>query len=288
MKEDIHVVGKDPILSLALHFDEENEEIKPSLIPDATDQEKITRLPLSAEEAKLLEDCENAIDDALSGFHTVGQHLRTIKLKKLYRATHDTFEQYCQERFGFGQNYGNRVVRAAEVVDNLKSVPIGTVRLPATEAHARAMVGLSPEKQIEVATNVKKKVGDSQPTTADFKEEVDKVSKKDLKPATAKQSKSTAGKGICNKPPGSGEQQEKFPGGNNHKVEAQPTPKVASRAGAPDEQLMSWTDVHQLVIDLHNDYLNSLTAKVNQGFRVLRDETKKLAQAEQFNLKEAA
>lgn len=278
------VIGSEPILSLALHFDDYDEHIKPSLIPDTADQEKVERSPLSPEEAQELEQCENDIEDAISGFYTVGLRLRMIKLKKLYRAAYDTFDEYCQKRFGFGQNYANRIARASKVVENLKSVPNGTVSVPTTEAQARALCSLPPEQQIEAARNLQKKTGDKEPTTKDYQEEVNKM----VKP-TAKKAKKGAAKGTGNKAsePNKASEQTTFCFYDN--AQAQSTPKVVSLAVVDNERkLMPWAEVHKLVIQLHNDYLNSLDQRVREGFKVLKAETKKLAEAELVKLQEAA
>jgi hypothetical protein len=53
---------------------------------------------------------------------------------RLYRLSHDTFEDYCRERWGMARNYANKMVAAAEVVANLgTNVP----KLPVTESQAR-------------------------------------------------------------------------------------------------------------------------------------------------------
>ena len=52
---------------------------------------------------------------------------------RLYRLSHDTFEDYCKERWGMSKTHANRMIDSAEVVGNL--TPIGVT--PATESQAR-------------------------------------------------------------------------------------------------------------------------------------------------------
>jgi hypothetical protein len=42
--------------------------------------------------------------------------LKVLRDKRLYRSTHKTFEDYCQERFGIGRNYVNRRVVFAGIL----------------------------------------------------------------------------------------------------------------------------------------------------------------------------
>jgi N6-adenosine-specific RNA methylase IME4 len=76
-----------------------------------------------------------------------------IRDTKLYRIEYDTFEDFCNSELGITDNYARRLVASAEVFDNLKSVPIGTV-LPNTESQTRPLTKLEPELQPFVWANV--------------------------------------------------------------------------------------------------------------------------------------
>ncbi len=52
-------------------------------------------------------------------FYLAGRSLAEIRNRRLYRNTHQTFEQYCRERFGFSRNAASYKIAAAQVVDNL-------------------------------------------------------------------------------------------------------------------------------------------------------------------------
>ena len=69
----------------------------------------------------------------------------------LYRTTHSTFEDYCQERFGISRQYANKRIVFASMLDVLEtrvSIP------PATEGQARPLAKLeTPEQQAQAWTN---------------------------------------------------------------------------------------------------------------------------------------
>ena len=100
---------------------------------------------LSLRDRRELEDCEAVIERGLQTFVEVGTALATIRERRLYRATHDTFEAYCQERWCLGRSYAYRLMDASEVVEDLS--PIGDIR-PTSEAVARPLTPLSaPQRQ---------------------------------------------------------------------------------------------------------------------------------------------
>lgn len=72
---------------------------------------------------------EEVIERGLSTFLEVGAALMAIRDGKKYKADgYKTFDEYCQQRWNFTQNYARRLVAAAEVVDVLpETVPIGTL-----------------------------------------------------------------------------------------------------------------------------------------------------------------
>lgn len=61
--------------------------------------------------------------------------LELLSDKRLYRATHATFEDYCRERLGIARNYANKRLVFDSVLEELGTrVPNS---LPATERQAR-------------------------------------------------------------------------------------------------------------------------------------------------------
>ncbi len=97
-------------------------------------------LPLPEGERAELERCEETIRKGLRTFFAVGSALVTIRDHRLYRASHPTFEAYCQQRWGIGRNYAWRVIGAAERVNLL---PAGEdVAKPTSEFQVRPFLKL--------------------------------------------------------------------------------------------------------------------------------------------------
>ena len=88
------------------------------------------------------------VDEGVKTFYEVGMALMEIRENKYYRKTHGTFEALCKERWGFTANYARRLIKSSEVVDNIKSVPMGTI--PQSERIVRPLTSLPPELQKEV------------------------------------------------------------------------------------------------------------------------------------------
>lgn len=115
-------------------------------------------IALSAAELTELASCELVIEHGLKVFHAVGLALLTIREKRLYRAQHATFEEYCQSKWGFTDNYALRLMRGAAVVENIattptivgvlpdETLPMGRV-LPTNERQVRPLITLSPDQQ---------------------------------------------------------------------------------------------------------------------------------------------
>lgn len=56
-------------------------------------------------------------------FYQAGCALRELRDRRLYRSTHNSFEQYCQDRFGYTRRRGDLLINSAMIVDNLKQDP---------------------------------------------------------------------------------------------------------------------------------------------------------------------
>jgi hypothetical protein len=55
-------------------------------------------------------------------FYEAGAALRELRDKRLYRSTHRTFEDYCQERFGYTRRRPYQLIEAAIVFENLSAL----------------------------------------------------------------------------------------------------------------------------------------------------------------------
>ncbi|MBN1430421.1 MAG: hypothetical protein JXB07_18775, partial [Anaerolineae bacterium] len=105
----------------------------------------MTDITFVTSEAIQLREYETVIERGLSTFMDVGEALLAIRDKRLYRNTHSTFEEYCQERWGMSRSYAYRTIEAAQVAKRL--LPMGNI--PMSERQARPLTGLEPDEQIE-------------------------------------------------------------------------------------------------------------------------------------------
>jgi hypothetical protein len=90
-------------------------------------------------------------------FYKAGCALKELRDRRLYRSTHKTFQEYCQDRFGFTRRRSDYLISAAEVVDNLSGEPEAKLKrepmvliLPTSERQCRPLTKLEPEQQREI------------------------------------------------------------------------------------------------------------------------------------------
>ncbi len=101
---------------------------------------------LTPAERKTLTHHEAVIEKGQQTFVAVGNALAAIKEGKLYRATHKTFSEYCEARWGFGRNYANKLISSAAVVTEMGT----NVPIPESEGVAREVARVPAEKRGEV------------------------------------------------------------------------------------------------------------------------------------------
>ena len=97
-----------------------------------------------AESVRLVE-LERVIERGKQTFVEVGNALAEIRVSRLYRSSHGTFEAYFQERLGLEKSYVKYLMDAAVVVGNLKTSTI--VEVPKNEAQVRPLTKLPAEQQ---------------------------------------------------------------------------------------------------------------------------------------------
>lgn len=110
-------------------------------------QEDLTT-DLTEQETTLLNECELVIERGVKAFKEVGQALLEIRESKLYRTTHKSFKSYCFEKWGISEAYATRNIKAFEINENIKDLPIGKGLL--TESQLRPLTNLEPEIQRQV------------------------------------------------------------------------------------------------------------------------------------------
>ena len=99
-------------------------------------------MPLTAEEKRRLDTLEKVLDAKLGDFFEVGSALMEIKSEELFRETHRNFNAYCQDRWGFGRSYANKLIGSAE---RIQLLPEGFPK-PANEFQIRPFLKLDPEE----------------------------------------------------------------------------------------------------------------------------------------------
>jgi hypothetical protein len=74
---------------------------------------------LTMEETSRLHQLEHVIEQGLEGFLKTGAALLEIRSSRLYRATHDTFETYCRDRWTLSVSRANHLIAATRVYEHL-------------------------------------------------------------------------------------------------------------------------------------------------------------------------
>lgn len=106
------------------------------------------------------ERLEKVVESGQQTFVEVGLALTEIRDRRLYRKDFDTFEAYCQSRWGWSRRRGNQLIEAAEVVEHLPKT-LGTT-VP-NERVARELSRLPVPQQKEV---IKEAIQSGKPLTA--------------------------------------------------------------------------------------------------------------------------
>lgn len=116
---------------------------------------------------------EAVIGRGLATFMDVARALIAIREGKLYRGTHATFEDYCNERWDISQSHAYRLIDATAVIDNLKAHQIG--ELPARESQVRPLASLEPDQQVAAWNKAKEVAAGHTPTAAQVQQAADTI-----------------------------------------------------------------------------------------------------------------
>lgn len=95
-----------------------------------------------------LEDLEEVIHDGQLTYVEVGKALKEIQQRKLYKDKYNTFEEYCEKRWGFERQTAYDYIKASDVEQNVRTC----VQTAPTLCQARELAVLDPDQQKEVAT----------------------------------------------------------------------------------------------------------------------------------------
>lgn len=101
--------------------------------------------PLSDLEAAELRLLEQVVESGYKIALRTGQALTAILRRRLYRDTHETFEQYVEDRFGMSRSYAYRLISGWSIA--LAVSPVGDIE---NESQARALAGLDEQTAQDV------------------------------------------------------------------------------------------------------------------------------------------
>ena len=107
---------------------------------------------LSPLEIHGLVEAEAVIQAGLQTTWRVAQAFAEIHAGRLYRATHDTFEAYCAERWGISRAQGNRMVSAGVVLAELAAADVSPTGDNLRESHLRELARATKGTRAEVYT----------------------------------------------------------------------------------------------------------------------------------------
>lgn len=107
---------------------------------------------LTTLEITRLEKLEATIKSGQQVFVEVGAALTEIRDKKLYRDEFNTFEFYCQSRWGWSRQHASNLIQSSAAVSALPKTLAATVP---NEWAARELAKLSPETAKEIVRELK-------------------------------------------------------------------------------------------------------------------------------------
>jgi hypothetical protein len=134
---------------------------------------------LSQVETVRLSHYEHVIQSGIAQFMAVGEALTIIRDERLYRKTHHSFEAYCQAKWNLTARHANRLIVAADVVEDLR--PIGltetaaapvAVAIPTNEAQVRPLAALPAEERRTAWANANAAAGAGNVTARHVQEAV--------------------------------------------------------------------------------------------------------------------
>lgn len=146
-----------------------------------------TMKDLSTKDYARLAELETTINKHIGGVLAAGQALAEIRESKLYRQTHGTFEEYCQEKWGFVARRARQLISAAEVAETVtKSGTTGShsqpILTPTNERQARELSAVPAEKRGEVWAAAVEDGNGKAPTAATVKAAAKRIVEPDAIP----------------------------------------------------------------------------------------------------------
>ena len=133
---------------------------------------------LSPSEAAELSICDGIIERGLKSFIEVGLALATVRDKRLYRVSFDTFEGYVEAKCPYGVRQAHRVIASAvlaqSIADQAEKVAPGSHLIVPKERQARAL-GRLPADEREPAWREALTIAATRPNGEPTVKEVERV-----------------------------------------------------------------------------------------------------------------
>ena len=82
----------------------------------------LTKEVLTNAEFSQLQSLELVIERGKKMFVEVGTALMEIRVKRLYRGKFDTFEEYCQSKWGFSRQFANKTIESSGIASGLETI----------------------------------------------------------------------------------------------------------------------------------------------------------------------
>lgn len=123
--------------------------------------------PLTEEESadfvKLTETARKCVDSSLIGI----QAMREIRDRKLYRGSHKTFQDFCDEVLDLSEQRVSQILKCAEEIAKLQEEEIPEAHIPSTERAIRELRRVkNPKNKAEVLRIAAELAGEGRPTSA--------------------------------------------------------------------------------------------------------------------------
>ena len=110
----------------------------------------LTKEVLTNAEFSQLQSLELVIERGKKMFVEVGTSLMEIRVKRLYRGEYETFEEYCQSKWGFSRQFANKTIESSGIASDLE-----TMVSISNERTAREFISVPSEDRPAVAEKAK-------------------------------------------------------------------------------------------------------------------------------------
>lgn len=121
---------------------------------------------LTENEVQKLTNLEKIVNSGIRSFISAGLALAVIRDERLFRKSHETFADYCHERWQLDASYAHRLICASKLHSLLS--PIGTVK-PTSESQIRPLTKLSVEQAKQAWQQAVVAAGNQPPTANQVK-----------------------------------------------------------------------------------------------------------------------